>query len=199
MMHAKLRQQLSFLHEIDRVKQIVRRTYLLDASRRENDAEHSWHLALMAMLLSEYAGTNHLDLFRVVKMVLVHDIVEIDAGDTYLYDTEAANDKAEREQRAADRIFALLPAPQAAELRGLWDEFEERATPEARFAALLDRLQPLLHNYATRGQSWQEHEVSSAQVKARWQADDLRDAAPPLWEYAQALIDDSVKQGYVKP
>lgn len=195
--NTRLQQQLTFIQEIDRLKQIVRRTYLIDASRRENDAEHSWHLAMMAMLLPEYAGTDHLDVSRIVRMVLVHDIIEIDAGDTYLYDAQAGEDKAEREQQAADRIFALLPDEQAAEVRCLWDEFEARTTPEARFAALLDRLQPLIHNYATQGKSWQEHGITSAQVKARWQADALRDAAPFLWDYAQNLIDESIEQGYL--
>ncbi len=198
-LNTRLHQQITFLQEIDRLKLIVRRTYLLDASRRENDAEHSWHLAMMAVLLTEYADTQSLDLLRVVTMVLVHDVIEIDAGDTYLYDAQAGGDKAEREQRAADRIFALLPDVQAREVRSLWEEFEARTTPESRFAALLDRLQPLIHNYVTQGKSWQEHGVTSAQVKARWQTDNLRDAAPILWDYAQHLIDESVERGYLRP
>jgi putative hydrolases of HD superfamily len=199
MLKTRLCHQIDFLQEIDTLKQIFRRTYILDGSRRENDAEHSWHLAMMALLLSEYAGTDELNLFRVVTMVLLHDVIEIDAGDTYLYDVQAAKDKAERELRAADRIFGLLPEDQEQEFRTLWEEFEARVTPEARFAALLDRLQPLIHNYVTKGASWQEHGVTSAQVKTRWQTDDLRDAAPVLWDYAQELIHDSVERGYLAP
>src|SRR5512136_2866753 len=129
----RLKKQIEFISEIDKLKQIYRLTYLLDSSRAENDAEHSWHIAVMAMLLSEYATPQHLDLFRVVKMLLIHDIVEIDAGDTYLYDEQASQSKAQREQEAADRLFQLLPEDQAAAFRTLWEEFEQRATPEAKF------------------------------------------------------------------
>jgi putative hydrolase of HD superfamily len=199
MMNTRVQKQLIFCQEIDKLKQIFRRTYVLDGTRTENDAEHSWHLAVMALLFAEYAETDHLDLLRVVKMVLLHDVIEIDAGDTYLYDAHASQDKAEREFRAADRIFALLPGDQAQEFRCLWEEFEGRVTPEARFAALLDRLQPLIHNYVTKGTSWKEHGVTGAQVKARWQTDNLRDAAPALWDYAQQLIRESLERGYLAP
>src|SRR6056297_294642 len=155
----RLEQQVAFILEIDRLKTIYRRTYLTDTSRFENSAEHSWHIAVMAMLLAEHANTLEVDQLRVIKMLLIHDLVEIDAGDTFAYDTAAHADKAAREQAAADRLFGLLPADQAAEFRALWDEFESRQTPEAKFAGALDRLQPLLHNLYTHGRSWREHGV----------------------------------------
>ncbi|GAK51029.1 metal dependent phosphohydrolase [Candidatus Moduliflexus flocculans] len=196
-METRFEQQLRFIQEIDRLKQIFRRTYLMDSSRPENDAEHSWHLAVMAMLLAEYAADSPIDTSRVIKMVLVHDLVEIDAGDTYLYDERAGEDKSERERRAADRIFGLLPEDQARELRALWDEFETRATPEAKFALALDRFQPLYHNYSTKGISWQQHGVTSQQVLRRLSV--MQDGAPRLWEYAQQLIRKSVESGYLAP
>ncbi len=197
MMTTRFEQQLRFIQEIDRLKQILRRTFLMDGSRRENDAEHSWHLAVMAMLLAEYATDSQLDANRVIKMVIVHDLVEIDAGDTYLYDERAGEDKSERELRAADRIFGLLPEDQASELRALWEEFEARATPEARFALALDRFQPLFHNYCTKGISWQQHGVTSQQVLRRLAV--MQDGSPPLWDYAQRLIRESVEKGYLAP
>jgi len=162
----RLGQQLAFILEIDNLKHILRQTQLIADQRNENSAEHSWHLAMMAMVLGEHAN-EPVDVGTVIKMVLIHDIVEIDAGDTFLYDTVGAQDKAEREQRAADRIFGLLPADQAAELRKLWDAFEAQATPEARFATALDRLMPLLHNYHTSGGSWQQHGITADKVLAR--------------------------------
>src|SRR6185369_16498977 len=144
----RFERQIRFVLEIDKLKTIIRRTYLLNTDRAENTAEHSWHLAVMAILLAEHAN-EPVNVAKVVKMVLVHDIVEIDAGDTYFYDSNAALDKPEREMAAADRIFALLPEDQAKELRDLWDEFEDGRTPEARFALALDRFIPQLHNYYT--------------------------------------------------
>ncbi len=186
------------MKEIDKVKQISRQTFLMDGSRTENDAEHSWHLAIMAMLLSEYAAEPSVDVGRVIKMVLIHDLVEIDAGDTYLYDTQGAQDKAEREQQAAERIFGLLPEDQEQEFRALWEEFETRSTPDAQFALALDRFQPLLHNYATEGKSWKSHGISSEQVIAHQQKP-LQDGAPLFWEKAQELIRESVEKGYLAP
>lgn len=139
----RLERQIQFIIEIDKLKKIYRQTILMDGSRYENDAEHSWHLGVMAILLSEYVPEGDIDILKVIKMVLIHDIIEIDAGDTFCYDDNALNDKQEREQRAADRLFAILPPDQAQEFMELWQEFEERATVEARFAAALDRLQPL--------------------------------------------------------
>ncbi len=190
----RLRRQIEFLIEIDKLKGVFRQTYLMDASRRENDAEHSWHLGVMAVLLAEYAERD-LDLVRVVKMVLVHDLVEIDAGDTFVYDRGKSSDWAAREREAAERIFGMLPPDQAGELRRLWDEFEARATPEARFAAAIDRLQPILHNCQTQGRVWREHGITSDQVIAHNRH--MAEGAPRLWEYAHELIRDAVKRGYL--
>jgi len=191
----RLKQQIRFVIEIDKLKRVVRQTILMDRSRLENDAEHSWHLAVMAMLLSEYAAENNIDLFRVIKMVLVHDLVEIDAGDTYCYDDEAIEDQRQREEKAADRIFCVLPDDQSKEIRILWDEFNDRETPEARFAASLDRLQPLLHNYNTDGLMWKKNGIKSSQVISRNRP--IKDGAPPLWDYAAGLIDDAVRKGFL--
>ena len=192
----RLAQQIRFIIEIDKVKQVFRQTYIMDGSRKENDAEHSWHLAVMTMLLSEYAAEQDIDVLRVMKMVLVHDLVEIDAGDVLVYDDAGNADKAEREQKAADRIFAILPADQASELRALWDEFEARQTGESRFAAALDRLQPLLHNYHTQGAAWREHGVTVDRVIAR--NCHVADGSPTLWAYAEGFIRDAVEKGYLK-
>ncbi|MFW6154811.1 MAG: HD domain-containing protein [Planctomycetota bacterium] len=193
----RLARQVGFILEIDKLKRIVRRTYLTDRTRRENDAEHSWHLAVMAMLLSEYATEASLDVPKVIKLVLVHDLVEIDAGDTFCYDEAAHADKAEREQAAADRIFDLLPPDQGSELRALWEEFEARRTGEARFAAAMDRLQPLLHNYHTQGLAWREHGVTADRVLARNRH--MAEGAPALWDYAERFIRDAVERGYLAP
>jgi putative hydrolase of HD superfamily len=190
-----LEQQIAFLLEIDRLKQVLRQTLLLDRSRRENSAEHSWHLAVMALLLAEYAA-QPVDVLHVVKLVLVHDIVEIDAGDTFVYDEVAEHDKAERERQAAERIFALLPPVQAAELRAAWEEFEARTTPEAQFAAALDRLQPLLHNCHTQGHTWQQHGVRLQQVLERNRH--IAEGAPLLWAYVERLIYAAVEQGFLR-
>lgn len=192
----RLARQIRFILEIDRLKQVLRQTVLTDRSRNENDAEHSWHLAVMAILLHEYAA-EAVDVLRVVKMVLVHDLVEIDAGDTFCYDAEGAKDKAQRETAAAERIFPLLPPDQAAEVRALWEEFEARRTPEARFAAALDRLQPLLHNYHTQGFAWRQHGVTVDRVLDRNRHMD--EGAPALWAYAKAFIEDAVRRGYLAP
>jgi putative hydrolase of HD superfamily len=162
----RLADQLAFIIEMDRLKHVLRRSPLADGSRRENSAEHSWHLAVMAMTLAEYAN-EPVDVAKVVRMTLVHDIVEIDAGDTFAYDTAGYEDKAEREQRAAEVIFGLLPPDQAAEFRALWEEFEERATPEARFANALDRLAPLMLNYYNGGQVYRGNGVTAEQIRGR--------------------------------
>lgn len=193
----RLEKQIEFIKEIDKLKRIYRQTLLLDGSREENDAEHSWHLAVMAILLTEYACSREINILHVVKMVLVHDIVEIDAGDTFCYDEKGNEDKADREQKAADRIFNLLPSDQARETRKLWEEFEERSTPEARFAAALDRLQPLIHNYNTNGHTWRKHRVSSEKVLERNRP--IEEGAPELWKYARHLIEDSIRKGLLEP
>jgi putative hydrolases of HD superfamily len=192
---SRLARQIDFIVEVDKLKYVLRRTWLMDQSRRENDAEHSWHLAVLAILLSEYAAEPKPDLLHAVKLILVHDLVEIDAGDTFAYDAIGALDKGERECRAAERIFQILPPDQAAEVRALWDEFEARQTPEAKYAAALDRFQPILHNYFTQGKAWREHGITSAQVIARNAY--MAEGVPALWEYVQELIRDAEQKGYL--
>ena len=189
----RLEKQIRFVLEIDKLKTILRRTYLLHADRCENTAEHSWHLAIMAILLAEYSN-DPIDVSRVIKMVLIHDIVEIDAGDTYLYDAVAAMDKTQRERAAADRLFGMLPEDQGQELKVLWDEFESCKTPEARFASTLDRFIPQLHNYHTRGKSWKEHGITVDRVLERNAC--IADGSTRLWEWAQALLGEAAAKGY---
>ena len=193
---ARLKKQIEFILEVDNLKHVRRKTILLDRSRRENSAEHSWHIALMVVLMAEYSREKDIDFFHVMKMLLIHDLVEIDAGDTYCYDDEGRQDQARREARAAERIFGLLPADQAAAFRALWDEFEKRDTPESRFANALDRVQPLLNNYFTAGQTWQDNGIKSGQVHRRMRP--VKDGAPVLWEYVSALIEDAVRKGFLE-
>lgn len=190
----RLARQLEFILEVDRLKSVLRRSLLVDGSRNENSAEHSWHIALMAVVLAEHAD-EVVDVARVVRMLLVHDVVEIDAGDTYVYDVEATSGKAEREGRAAERLFGLLPEDQAAEVRALWDEFERRATPEARFAHAIDRLQPLLHNFATQGRAWRHHGVTADRVESVNRH--MAEGSERLWEHARRLIAEAVERGYL--
>lgn len=178
----RLDRQFAFLREIDREKEIVRQTYLASASRKEGDAEHAWHLAIMTILLSEYAN-EEIDVLKTVSMVLIHDLVEIDAGDTYAYDTDGAKTQRERELAAAERIFGLLPEDQGRRMRALWDEFEARETPEAKFARTMDCVQPTLLNDASRGRSWQEHGVHLSQVLGRNAR--TAEGSQVLWEYAR--------------
>jgi putative hydrolase of HD superfamily len=186
----RLAQQIQFILEIDKLKSVYRRTYLINGERRENSAEHSWHLALLALVLAEHAN-EPLDVARVVKMVLIHDIVEVDAGDTYIYD--AQGDKVERERLAAIRLFGLLPADQAEEFRNLWEEFESGASPEARFAAALDRFIPQLHNFHTGGRSWQEHGITAERVLTR--NVEISEGSVVLWQWTQMLIGNAVTKG----
>lgn len=190
----RLAQQLGFITELDRLKQVLRQTSLIDASRRENSAEHSWHLAVMATVLLEYAPAGT-DLTRVLEMLLLHDVIEIDAGDTFCYDAQANLDKATREQAAATRIFGLLPSDQGVRLCGLWEEFEAGETTEAGFANALDRLQPLLHNFYTKGGTWRAHNINRAQVLARMRP--IERGAPPLWPYVLNLIDEACDLGFI--
>jgi len=195
-MNERLQQQLAFLLEIDKLKNVYRQSYLSDKSRRENDAEHSWHLTMMAMILMEHADHPQLDILRVMKMLVVHDIVEIDAGDTFAYDDQGHTDKAEREQAAANRLFGLLPADQRDELMALWEEFEARSTPESQYAAAMDRLAPILLNYHTGGASWREHGITSEQVLKRNRH--IADSSEGLWTFVQSLVEDAVNRGYLK-
>lgn len=195
MQNNRLNQQILFILEIDRLKHILRQTLLIDGSRRENSAEHSWHLAIMAITLSEYAPAG-VDIVRAIKMLLIHDLVEIDAGDTFCYDVKANHNKAEKELQAASRIFGLLPEDQARELRSLWDEFETGETLTAKFAAALDRIQPLLHNQQTKGGTWRIHGIRRDQVMKR--VAPVETGAPELWPFVLQLIDDCVAAGYLQ-
>ena len=184
----RLSRQIAFLVETEKLKAVLRRTSPINAARRENTAEHSWTLALMAIVLAEHAD-QQLDLLRVLRMLLIHDLVEIDAGDTFCYDTAANATKADRETRAAERIFGLLPEPQASEFRELWQEFEARTSAEATFANSLDRLMPLLQNTHNGGGSWREHGVTSEQAFDRNRH--IGDGSIALWDYAQTLLTEA--------
>jgi putative hydrolases of HD superfamily len=190
----RLAAQIRFILEVDQLKTVLRRSPLLAANRCENDAEHSWHLALMVLVLSEYTD-EPIDIARTLALVVVHDLVEIYAGDSFLYDAAACADQAEREQQAAEKLFALLPEDQGTYFRSLWDEFEQRVTPEARFAKAIDRLQPLLLNYNSRGGTWKTRGVTDADVRARKSI--IGDAATALWDYGQKLIATGAEHGWV--
>ena len=189
---SRLEQQLAFLMEIDKMKSVSRRTMLTDLSRRETDAEHSWHIALMALLLAEYAGPR-VDVNRVIRMALVHDLVEIYAGDTFAYDSQGKETQRSREEAAAGRLFALLPGGQGEELRALWEEFDARETADAQFAAAVDRLQPFLNNCVTGGFTWKEGGVRSPQVYERLQL--VRQAMPRVWPAVERRIQACLEKG----
>ena len=174
----RIEQQFAFLVEADKLKDILRQSPVIASGRRENSAEHSWHLTLAALVLHEYSA-EPVDLNRAVKMLIVHDLVEIDAGDTFAYDAAGNASKSARERAAADRLFALLPADLAQELRTLWEEFEAHATPDARFANAVDRIQPFLQNLCTHGEAWRRHNLTPQQILKR--LDPIRTALPALW------------------
>lgn len=190
----RLEEQIDFIIEVDKLKNIVRQNYLFDGSRREDDADHSWHLALMCVILSEHANEK-IDVLRTITMVLIHDIVEIDAGDTYAYDDEAHSSKRQREIAAADRIFNLLPSDQAGKMRDLWEEFEEGDTPEAKFAITLDKMQPVLLNAGSGGKSWKEHHVKLSQILRRNET--THEGSTSLWEYEKKVIYNNVENGNI--
>ncbi|MFD9700518.1 HD family hydrolase [Lentzea sp. NPDC059081] len=192
---SRLRDHLTFLIEVDKLKTVLRQSPLAAADRRENDAEHSWHLALMVMTLAEYAD-EPVDVGHTIKLVVVHDLVEIYAGDTPLYDTEAGASQQEREEAAADRLFGLLPEDAEREMRALFDEFEARTTPEARFAKAMDRLQPLLLNWMAKGGTWRTPGVTANDVRARKAV--IGEASTPLWDAAQSLIDEGERRGWAR-
>jgi putative hydrolase of HD superfamily len=187
--------KFQFIRELDKLKSVFRRTLLLDGSRAENDAEHSWEMAAMALVLREYAepGT---DLLKVLKMLLMHDLIEIDAGDTFVYDAAGVRDQADRESVAANRIFGLLEEPEKSEFHALWREFEDRMTPEARFARALDRLQPLLHNYYTKGKAWQENRITAAQVRRVTSV--IEEGSRELGALSERIIQAAIAQGFLQ-
>ena len=191
----RLEQQLSFIIEIDKLKTVIRQSLLIDMSRRENTAEHSWHLAVMATVLMEYAK-EPVDVLRAIKMLLVHDIVEVDAGDTFAYDTAGYTDKDEREQKAAQRIFGLLPSEQGRELRELWEEFEARQTAESKYANALDRLQPLLHNSRTQGGTWRIHNVTKDKVIKRMEP--IKIGMPEIYPMVEKIIEEACAAGWIR-
>lgn len=194
-MNDKLKQQLDFILEIDKEKNILRQTHLSGHGRRENDAEHAWHMAIMAYLLKEYSN-EPVDITKVMIMCLIHDIVEIDAGDTYAYDTEGLKTQKAREDAAKERIFSLLPNAQKEELTALFDEFEEARTAESRFAHVIDNLQPLLLNNSNGGADWREHEVYASQVYGRQQKS--RYGSKQLYEITDQILKENIKKGNIK-
>lgn len=215
MENERLKKQLEFLLTLDKLKNVYRQTYILcddlpqgskefddnfkekkPLPRRENDAEHSFSLAIAAAVLAEYSN-EPVDITKVMKMVLVHDAVEIYAGDTYCYDDEGAKTKETREKAAAEKIFGTLPEEQAAEYRALWDEFERNDTPEARFSNAMDRIQPLLLNYSREGYSWKEHGVNSSQVRKRF--DIVKDGSAELGKMVDDLLDKAIENGFLIP
>ena len=195
-MSERLLKQIDFIREIDNLKNIKRRSYITDKSRKENDAEHSWHIAVMALILKEYANSKELDIFKIISMLLIHDIVEIYAGDTFIYDEEGKKQQEKKEKEAADKIFSMLPDDQKNEFRSLWDEFERKETPEAKFAKSMDRLHPLLLNYYAEGVTWKEHDVTSEMVKNI--NAEISAGSQVLWDFAQKIIEDAVDKAYLK-
>jgi putative hydrolases of HD superfamily len=187
----RLRRQLQFVLEIDNLKSVLRRSYLIDSGRHENSAEHSWHLAVAAMVLAEHAKEK-IDVSTVIRLLLVHDLVEIDAGDTFIYDDAGNAGKAAREQNAADRLFGLLPDDQAQSFMALWREFEDRQTPEAKFAFALDRVMPILHNVFTQGGSWKEHGIRQEQALTKNRG--IEDGSPVLWQVVESLIKETLAE-----
>ena len=192
----RLEKQIAFIVEIDKVKNIFRQTYLSDKQRKENDAEHSWHIAIMAILLKEYVHES-VDILKVVTMVLIHDLVEIDAGDTYAYDLQGAESKKEREESAAERIFGMLPKEQGMYFRALWDEFEEYETEDAKYAHLLDNFQPFLLNDASDGKSWLEHGVKKSQIYKR--NEKMEETSTEIWDYMKSVIEEQILKGNIRP
>jgi putative hydrolase of HD superfamily len=192
----RLRQQLLFLIEADRLKTVMRGSRIADASRHENTAEHSWHLALFALVLSEHAvGT--VDIWRVIQMLLIHDLVEIESGDTPLFDAEGSLDQAHREILAADKLFGILPRDQGEPLRNIWEEFEAAETADARFAKALDRLQPILLNHIVGGGTWTDYDVDETRERSLTKR--IADGSPTLWAMVKAVLADAVANGWLKP
>lgn len=193
-MKNQLKRDMDFVVEIDKMKSIIRQTGLLDGSRRENDAEHSWHIATMAMVLEDYVDFD-VDINRVVRMLLIHDLVEIDAGDTFCYDKKGNEDKLERELRAADRVFGILGREKGEDFRALWEEFEKRETNDARFAASMDRLQPILSNYYSGGGTWLKYGIKRSDVYRRIAP--IETISQALWDYVTDMVEDAIEKGYI--
>lgn len=191
----KFEKQMDFILEIDKAKDIFRQTYISNGIRKENDAEHSWHIAIMAFTLSEYFD-DRIDVLKVIKMVLMHDLVEIYAGDTYCYDTLANEDKAEREMKAANKIYGILPKEQGKEYMDIWLEFEKGESEESKFANILDRIQPILLNYKTDGRAWKEHDIYKEQVMKRNKV--VLNGPKEISDFLMNTLNRAVKKGYLK-
>ncbi|MCM1385821.1 MAG: HD domain-containing protein [Bacillus sp. (in: Bacteria)] len=191
----RLKKQIDFILEADKEKNILRQTHLSGNGRRENDAEHAWHMAIMVYLLKEYAN-EEFDVAKAMMMALIHDIVEIDAGDTYAYDVKGRETKKMREEQAAERIYGLLPDNQGEELKSLFQEYEASETPEARFVRVMDNFQPLLLNHSNNGRDWREHEIRKSQVMKRHMSTKL--GSNIIWEYAEKIIEEHVRKGNLK-
>lgn len=187
--------QIEFIKEIDKLKYIQRRTKLFNSDRNENDAEHSWHLALMAIVLAEHAN-EPVDILKVVKMLLIHDLVEIDAGDTFIYDTQKDHTNTDEERLAAQRIFGMLPQNQSEELIDIWEEFEAGNTAEAKFARAMDRLEPLLQNSSNQGGTWKEFDVPYSKVYHKKKV--IKEGAATIWDYAENLLNENVAKGILR-
>ncbi|AEA42482.1 HD domain-containing protein [Fluviicola taffensis] len=195
MVPENLLKQINFIKEIDKVKYIQRKTKLFNSDRNENDAEHSWHLAMMALILTEHSNES-VDILKVIKMVLIHDIVEIDAGDTFIYDTQKSHSNTDEERLAANRIFGLLPSGQAQELIAIWEEFEAGITSEAKFARSMDRLEPLLQNTSNDGGTWKEFDVDYEKVYQKKSL--IKEGSNTIWDFSEQLINESVEKGILK-
>lgn len=194
MVKDRLKRDIEFILELDKMKSIIRQTSLIDNSKREDDAEHSWHIAVMAMVLSEYAN-DEIDVCKVIKMLLVHDLVEIYAGDTFCYDKEASKSKKQRELEAADKIFGILEEDKGRELRSLWEEFEEMETKEAIFAAAMDRLEPIFSNYYSGGGTWVKFNVKKEEIFKR--VEPIKKASDEIWQFTMNIINDAIEKGYI--
>lgn len=195
MQQNKLLQQIDFIKEIDKIKYIQRKTKLFHSNRNENDAEHSWHLAMMTLVLAEHSN-EPIDVLKVLKMVLIHDIVEIDAGDTFIYDTQKDHCNTKEERKAANRIFGLLPKEQANEFIDIWEEFETGETAEAKFARTMDRLEPLLQNVSNEGGTWREYGVHYDKVFEKKKS--MEEGSAVIWNYTKNLLEESVRKGFLK-
>lgn len=193
----RFKKQLDFIIEVDKIKSILRNTILMDSSRKENDAEHSWHMAISALVLKEYIHDVDIDICKVLKMALIHDIVEIDAGDVFVYGNVDWEEKALKEKRAAERIFGLLPEEQKTEFLSIWNEYEEAQTSEAKFTQALDSFMPILHNYMTQGLQWQRLNVTREKVLSKNRR--IERGSEQLWEYIVSIVNDIVEKGYLKP
>ena len=196
-MNDRLKGQLFFLAEADKMKNILRQSMLSDKSRQETDAEHSWHFALTAMTLYEYCGIEGVDISRVIRMAIVHDLVEIYAGDTFAYDLKGNESKAERENEAADKLFSLLPCEQATDYRTLWEEFDKMETPDAIYASAIDRLQAHHNIHLSGGYTWEKHKISADKIYKRMMP--VKTALPELWEFVEHTIIEGLEKGYIKP